>query len=50
MDENAPHRPIRLDEFTESVEQLWQEEAQIHEARDRRREGSSASDHVLRDA
>ena len=41
MDDNSPHRPGRLDEFTESVEQLWREEEQIHEDRDRSRESSS---------
>jgi alkanesulfonate monooxygenase SsuD/methylene tetrahydromethanopterin reductase-like flavin-dependent oxidoreductase (luciferase family) len=42
MAENSPHRSGRLDEFTESVEQLWQEEEQTHEGRDDDREPSSS--------
>lgn len=41
MDERTPHRPGRLDEFSESVEQLWQEEEQHHEGRENDREASS---------
>ncbi len=46
MDEKTPHRAGRLDEFTESEEQLWQEEEQQHGVRENDREASSPENHA----
>jgi hypothetical protein len=41
MDSNSDHRHGRLDEFTASVEQLWQQEANDHQQQEEPRTDSA---------